>query len=81
MAATSVTEVGRIDDGVKGGRVKFYTFLLDPASINAAAQGTETVAVPGAKVGDLVFVNAEAIETKLQVAGAKVTADDVVTIT
>lgn len=65
---------------VKGGWLEFGTFTLNPASIAAAAQGVETVTVTGAKVGDLVFVNAEALDNRVAVVGAKVTATDTVTV-
>jgi hypothetical protein len=63
-----------------GGDVEFGTFTLDPASIAAASQGISTVTVTGAKVGDLVFVNAEALENRIAVVGAKVTATDTVSV-
>lgn len=80
MAATSVTRKATMHEGVKGAWIEFGTFSLDPASIAAAAQGTETATITGAKVGDLIFINVEAIETKISAVGAKVTATDTVTI-
>ena len=63
-----------------GSDIEFGTFDLDAASIAAAAQGVETVTIEGAKVGHLVFVNAEAPDNRIAVAGAKVTADDTVSV-
>jgi hypothetical protein len=63
-----------------GAQVEFGTFTLDPASVAAASQGVETVTVSGAKVGDLVFVNAEALDNRLAVVGAKVTATNTVSV-
>ena len=40
---------------VQGGWIEFGTFTLDPASINAASQGTETVTISGAKTGDQIW--------------------------
>lgn len=79
MAATSVTQKMRIDDG-KGGWVEFGTFVLDAASIAAGAQGVETAAITGVKVGDGVFLNARAMEDDSAVVGAKVTDADEVSI-
>jgi hypothetical protein len=63
-----------------GSNLEVGTFTLDPASIAAAAQGVSTVTVTGAKVGDLVFVNAEALDNRIVCAGAKVTATDTVSL-
>ena len=79
MAATSVTQKMRIDDG-KGGWVEFGTFVLNAASIAAAAQGVETATVTGVAVGDAVFLNPRAMEAKAAVVGGKVTATDEVSI-
>lgn len=65
---------------IEGGWIEFGTFTLDPASIAAAAQGVSTVTVTGAKVGDLIFVNPEALENRIAVVGAKVTDDDEVSV-
>lgn len=79
MAATAVTQKMRIDVG-KGGWVEYGTFVLDAASIAAAAQGIETAAITGAKVGDGIFINCRAMEAKAAIVGAKVTAADEVSI-
>lgn len=79
MAATSITQKMRIDDG-KGGWVEFGTFVLDAASIAANAQGVETAAITGAKVGDGIFLNARAMEDDATIAGAKVTDTNEVSI-
>lgn len=79
MAATAITRKMRIDDG-KGGWVEFGTFVLDAASIAAAAQGIETAAIPGVAAGDAVFLNARAMEDNAAVVGAKVTDTDEVSI-
>jgi hypothetical protein len=78
MAGTAVTK--KAEQQIKGGVLQFWTFSVDPASIAAAAQGIETVAIPGARAGDQTFVNARAPEANLIVAGSKVTADDVVSV-
>lgn len=79
MAATSITQKMRIDDG-KGGWVEFGTFSLDGASIAAAAQGVETAAITGVAVGDAVFLNPRAMEAKAAVVGGSVTDTDEVSI-
>lgn len=63
-----------------GADVEFGTFTLDAASIAAAAQGIETVTITGAKVGHLIFVNQEAPDNRIAIAGAKVTATDTVSV-
>lgn len=78
MAGTAILKKAEV--AMKGGTLEIWKFSLDPASIAAAAQGIETVAIPGARAGDPVFVNAEAIETQLLVQGAKVTGDNEVSV-
>ena len=65
---------------LRGGWIEFGTFTLDPASIAAAAQGTSTVTISGAKTGDQIFVNAQALDNRIAVVGAKITATDTATI-
>jgi hypothetical protein len=79
MAGT-YTKKGQILDSVQGAWVEFGTISLDAASIAAAAQGIETTAITGLKVGDIVMVSCEAPVTKLIVAGAKATATDELSI-
>lgn len=67
-------------NGVKGGFIEFGQIALDPASIAANAQGIETITVPGAKTGDIVFVNCQALPASISMAGAKVTVADTVSI-
>lgn len=75
-----MAKVGEIRDAVRAAWIEFGTFTLNPASIAAASQGIETVTITGAKTGDLVFVNPEALENRLIPAGAKVTAADTVSV-
>lgn len=63
-----------------GADMEVGTFTLDAASVAAAAQGVETVTITGARAGDLIFVNEEAPVNRLVLAGAKVTADDTVSL-
>lgn len=64
-----------------GGWADFWQVAIDPTSIAAGARGSFTVDVPGVKSGDLVFASAEGpLAAELSLAGAKVTATDVVTI-
>jgi len=79
MSASSVTSKGRVDSG-KGGWIEFGTFVLDAASIAAAAQGIETATITGAKVGDAVFLNARAMEANAAVVGGKITSTDTLSI-
>lgn len=63
-----------------GGNMEFGTFSLNPASVAAASQGANTVTIAGAKVGDMIFVQAEDLENRIAAVGAKVTATDTVTV-
>lgn len=64
----------------RGGILEFGTFTLDAASIAAASQGIETVALVGAKVGDICFINPRAVDNRLAICSCKVTAADVLSI-
>lgn len=79
MAGT-YTKTGEILDSVKGGWIELGSITVDPASIAAAAQGIETTAVAGVKVGDQVFANGQALPLMGALVGAKVTAADVVSL-
>ena len=78
MAGT-YTKTGEILDSVKGGWIEMGIIVMDPASIAAAAQGTETTAVTGVLAGDQVFATARELPTMCALVGAKVTTTDVVT--
>lgn len=74
------TKKGQISDAVQGAWIEFGSIAIDPASVAADAQGIETTAITGVKAGDLVFINAEALPKMVSVVGAKVTADDEVSV-
>ena len=64
-----------------GATVELGTFSLNPASINANSEGTTTVTVTGAKVGDIIIVSApSALDAGLVPKGATVTATDTVSV-
>lgn len=68
-------------NGPQGGWTDFWQVSLNPTSIAAGARASFTIDVVGAKVGDLVFASPEGpLAAELSLAGAKVTAADVVTI-
>lgn len=69
------TAKGEAHDGVQGGYIEFGSISVDPASVAANAQGIETTAITGTKVGDLVFVNMEAGPTSFVCTGGKITVD------
>ena len=75
MAGT-YTKTGQIGDSVQGGWIELGTISVNAASIAAAAQGIETTAITGLKVGDQVFLNARAMEAKAALVGGKATATD-----
>jgi hypothetical protein len=64
----------------KGADVEVGTVSLNPGSIAAASQGTVTGTITGAKQGDQVFMTPQGLDNKLAFAGAKITADDTVTV-
>jgi len=78
MAGTAVTKL--VEQQMKGALFQLWKFSLDPASMAAAAQGIETVTIPGARAGDRVSATAEAPEASIITGGAKVTADDTVSV-
>lgn len=71
---------GEIVDAVRGATIEFGQISIDAASVAAAAQGIEAVTVTGVKVGDMVFINEQAPVNRLAAVGAKVTADDEVSV-
>lgn len=76
VTATAVTKL--IEGHLPGAKLEVYSFSIDPGSIAAFAQEIETMSVTGARPGDPVVVNLEAIGASLAAQGAKVTANDVV---
>lgn len=77
----AVTVKATAYDGIRGAKLEFGTFTLDPVTINAAVQAETTIAFDGVALGDLVFVNPRSLTTGLHVIGARVTAADVVGVT
>lgn len=77
----AVTVKGTINDGVRGGKVEFGTFTIDPASINAASEAESTLTLDGVATGDLVFVNPHSLTAHLVAKGARVTAADTIGVT
>ena len=78
VAGTAITKVGEIAG--RGGMLQFYTASINPGSIAAGAEEIETFAVTGVRAGDPVFVSAEDPDVNTLVTGAKVTANDVVSV-
>lgn len=74
------TKKAEIADAVKGAWVEFGTFTLNPASLAAATKVGVAVTVSGVKAGDSVFVNPQDLDYGIVVTGAKVTADNEVTV-
>lgn len=60
-------------DSAQGGWVEYGTVSVTPGSISAASQVVSTATVTGAKTGDLIFVNAEALPTMAACVGGKIT--------
>ena len=76
VTATAVTKLAEAWEA--GSKKEVYSFSIDPGSIATVAQEIETMAVTGARIGDPVFINIEALSASLVCQGAKVTATDVV---
>lgn len=74
------TKKSELHQSVQGAWLEFGTFTLDPASIAAASKGSEAVTIDGVAVGDMVIVQPEDLEVGVVVTGAKVTAEDTVTV-
>jgi len=77
----AVTIKGTIYDGVRGAKIEFGTFTIDPASLNAATEAEETFTIDGVASGDLVFVSPQSLTAGLLVKGARVTAADTIGVT
>lgn len=77
----AVTIKGTIYDGVRGAKVEFGTFTLNPTTINAASESEVTTTFDGVASGDLVFVNPRSLTAGLHVKGARATAADTVGVT
>lgn len=77
----AVTKKGEMYDGVRGAKVEFGTFTLNPASLTTGAQAETTLSFDGLASGDLVFVNPRALTTGLHVIGARVSAADELGVT
>ena len=60
--------------------MEFGQVTIDPASIAANSQGIETFTLTGAKTGDMVFANAQALGASVALVGAKVTATDTISL-
>ena len=63
-----------------GGNIEIGSLSLNPASIADNAQGITTGTIEGAEVGDIVFVNPEAMALGVAFVGAKITAEDTVSV-
>jgi hypothetical protein len=78
VAATGISKLAEWE--ARGGRMEWWQFTLDPGSIAAAAQEIDTVAIPGARAGDPCWIEFEAPDANIITGGAKVTANDVVSV-
>lgn len=77
----AVTIKGTDYDGVRGAKLEFGTFTLDPTTVTAATQAEFTATMDGLASGDLVFVNPRALTTGLHVIGARASAADTIAVT
>lgn len=78
VAATAISKLWEAHGA--GGKLEAWTFTLDPGSIAAAAQEIDTIAITGARAGDPCWVEFEAPDANVITGGAKVTANDVVSV-
>lgn len=60
----------RIEDSVRGGRIQFGTFTLDPSAIGDGAVGAESVDIAGIEAGDQIIVQPRTLTTDLVCTGA-----------
>lgn len=77
MAATIK---GTVYDGVRGGKIEFGTFTLNPTTISGSAQAEFTLSLDGVTSGDLLFITPRSLTTGLVVTGARVSASDVAAV-
>jgi hypothetical protein len=66
---------------VNSQQVRVVTAAIDPASVATVTTAEQTFTVPGARVGDLVFVNKPTLTAGLGIAGARVSNNNTVAIT
>ena len=74
----AVTVKGTMYDGVRGAKVEFGTFTLDPATINTSAEAETTLSLSGAVAGDLIFASPRSLTTGLVMKGVRVTTTDTI---
>ena len=77
----AVTIKGTMYDGVRGAKVEFGTFTLNPTTVSGSAQAEFTLTLDGVASGDMLFVNPRSLTTGLHVVGSRVTAADAVGVT
>jgi len=70
------TVKGTMYDGVRGAKVEFGTFTLDPDTINAGTDAETTLSFDGVVSGDQVFINPQQLDGYLVATGARVTGTD-----
>lgn len=74
----AVAVKGSMYDGVRGAKIEFGTFTLNPASLNSSSEAETTLALEGAVAGDLIFATPRALTTGLVMKGVRVTTTDTI---
>lgn len=76
----AVTIKGTAYDGVRGAKLEFGTFTLNPTTVSGSAQAEFTLTLDGVASGDLVFVSPRSLTTGLSVVGARASAADTLAV-
>lgn len=72
---------GTMYDGVRGAKVEFGTFTLNPDTINAGTEAETTLSFDGVVSGDLIFVTPRELDGYLVEKGTRVTDTDEIGVT
>ena len=72
-----------MSEGLLGGNVRalgLAQFTFNPASVATATTAEQTVTVPGARVGDFVFLSKPTATTGVGIVNARVSATDTLSL-
>lgn len=73
-----------MSEGLLGGNVRalgLASFTFNPAAVAAATSAEQTVTVPGARVGDFVFLSKPTATAGVGIVNARVSAADTIAVT
>ncbi len=76
----AVTVLNTSVDAQRGASVEEGTFTLQPSSIVAQSQGSNTVTINGAKAGDIIYVTCQSLPAMAMLQAASVSSNNTVTL-